>query len=81
MRAFLQSISTRHDFHFLLQIKRKLPKVNRTLAKSILDNEDAENETNVDDNETKKPAKKKKALASDILKDERFGKMFENEVI
>ncbi|CAL8173038.1 unnamed protein product [Prunus armeniaca] len=64
-----------------ITIKRKLPKVNRTLAKSILDNEDAENEIKgADSNETKKPSKKKKALGSEILKDERFGNMFENKV-
>ena len=66
----------------VLQIKRKLPKVNRLLAARILENEEAEDEMkDVDDPHTKKKSsKKKKALSSDILKDERFKALFENKV-
>ncbi|KAL5546575.1 hypothetical protein UlMin_006262 [Ulmus minor] len=63
--------------------KRKLPKVNRLLAKQILDEEEIEMENEKkaaeDDNETKKVPKKKKTLGTDILKDERFSSMFKNE--
>lgn len=65
----------------MLQPKMKLPKVNRSLAQKILENEEAENEkTETDDIDTKKKSKKKKTLGSDIFKDERFAKMFENKV-
>lgn len=66
----------------LLQLKRKLPKVNRGLAARLLENEEAENEKkDVDaDDENKKKLKKKKALSSDVFKDERFAAMFENKV-
>lgn len=60
--------------------KMKLPKVNRSLAQKILENEEAENEkTETDDIDTKKKSKKKKTLGSDVFKDERFAKMFENK--
>lgn len=67
----------------MLQIKRRLPKVNRDLAAHILDNEKAEAEDekkDTDGNETKKTSKKKKGLSSEVLKDERFAKMFEIKV-
>lgn len=65
----------------MLQPKRKLPKVNRNLAQKILDNEEADSEKkDNDDTDTKKTSKKKKTLGSDIFKDERFAKMFENKV-
>lgn len=64
-----------------MQLKRKLPKVNRGLAARILENAEAENECkDVDDIETKKKSKKKKGLGSDVFKDERFAAMFENKV-
>ena len=68
-------------FVFLLQIKRKLPKVNRVLAARLLEDEDVETEKK-DDNgaDAKKTSKKKKGLSSDVLKDERFTEMFENKV-
>lgn len=60
--------------------KRKLPKVNRILAKQIVENEEAENaKKDADDEDIKRPSKKKKALSSDIFKDERFLKMFEHK--
>lgn len=68
--------------HSFLQIKRKLPKVNRVLAARILEDEEAENETkDADGDDIKKKSKKKKALSSDVFKDERFTAMFENKVI
>lgn len=64
-----------------MQIKRKLPKVNRVLAARLLENDEAENENKgSDDNEIKKKLKKKKGLNSEVLKDERFAAMFENKV-
>lgn len=52
------------------------------MAKKILDNEETENEKKEEDNkESKKDSKKrKKALSTDILKDDRFAELFENEV-
>ena len=70
------------SLHSFLQIKRKLPKVNRVLAARILEDEEAENETkDADGDDIKKKSKKKKALSSDVFKDERFTAMFENKVI
>lgn len=70
---------------FHLQIKRKLPKVNRLLAARLLEDEEAEAEAEVntvDDSSTKKKtSKKRKVLGSELLKDERFAVMFENKVL
>lgn len=64
-----------------LQIRRKLPKVNRDLAARILETEEAENEKrDADDKEIKKASKKKKGLSSDVLEDERFTAMFSDKV-
>lgn len=67
---------------FLLQVKRKLPKVNRRLANQILEEEEAETEKKDEEdvNKTKKASKKKKGLSSEIFQDERFANMFKNEV-
>lgn len=64
-----------------ITVKRKLPKVNRDLANRIFNNEEVEEEMkNVDDSQMKKKSSKKnKGLTSDILKDDRFKAMFENE--
>ncbi|XP_018848422.2 nucleolar protein 10 [Juglans regia] len=63
-----------------ITIRRKLPKVNRDLAARILEGEEAENEKkDADDNDTKKPSKKKKGLGSEVLEDERFAAMFRNK--
>lgn len=69
------------DFCLFLQIRKKLPKVNRQLAARILENEEAENENkDVDVHEIKKASKKKKGISSEIFKDERFAEMFRDEV-
>ncbi|KAJ8570780.1 hypothetical protein K7X08_037752 [Anisodus acutangulus] len=61
-----------------ITIKRKLPKVNRSLVTQILENEEAENiKEDVDGVDAKKTSKKKKGLTSDIMKDDRFKRMFE----
>lgn len=60
------------------QIRRKLPKVNRRLAGSLLEDEAAEIEKDAD---TKRTSKKRKGLSSDILKDDRFADMFNNPVL
>ncbi|KAK4345633.1 hypothetical protein RND71_035809 [Anisodus tanguticus] len=61
-----------------ITIKRKLPKVNRSLVTQILENEEAENiKEDVDGVDARKTSKKKKGLTSDIMKDERFKRMFE----
>ncbi|XP_060178277.1 uncharacterized protein LOC132608238 [Lycium barbarum] len=59
------------------QIKRKLPKVNRTLANSLEDEEADNLKEDVDGVDAKKTSKKKKGLTSDIMKDERFKSIFE----
>lgn len=70
-----------------MQIKRKLPKVNRTLASRLLEedeNHDDQKGTDSTDNlnvPDKKTSKKKKSLTSEVLKDERFAPMFQNKVI
>lgn len=67
-----------------MQIKRKLPKVNRAFASQLLENEEAENEKDADvaDADAKKALKKKKKgpTSSEIFEDERFKAMFENKV-
>lgn len=66
-----------------LQIKRKLPKVNRTLAARLLETEDTEYEKrdDVEENETKKLSKKKKGLSMQDLEDDRFKDIFTNKVL
>ncbi|KNA06837.1 hypothetical protein SOVF_177380 [Spinacia oleracea] len=63
-----------------ITIKRRLPKVNRQLAGTLLEDEEAENEReDGNDVDRKKFSKKKKgALGSDILKNDRFAAMFAN---
>lgn len=68
------------DFFLFLQIRKKLPKVNRQLAARILENEGAEDENKDADVEIMKTSKKKKVISSDIFKDERFAEMFRDEV-
>lgn len=64
-----------------MQIKRRLPKVNRTLVEQLLENEEAENvKEDVDDVDAKKTSKKKKGLTMDVLEDERFKRIIENKV-
>lgn len=63
-----------------ITIKRKLPKVNRVLASRLQEIEEEENEKKDKDGvEAKKKSKKKKGLATELLKDERFAKIFENK--
>ncbi|XP_058779910.1 uncharacterized protein LOC131653671 [Vicia villosa] len=64
-----------------ITIKRKLPKVNRTLAARLLETEDIENEKrdDVEENETKKLSKKKKGLSMQDLEDDRFKDIFTNK--
>lgn len=64
-----------------MQIKRKIPKVNRHLAARIYENEEDDDEPIKDDsNEKKKPSRRNKGLGVEIFKDDRFGDMFVNEV-
>ena len=64
-----------------MQIKRKLPKVNRALAAQLLEEEEELNENKGgDDADVQKTSKKKKGLMSEVLKDERFTVIFENKV-
>ncbi|XP_050363079.1 uncharacterized protein LOC126781984 [Argentina anserina] len=58
----------------------KLPKVNEKLAVMILEDEKADNDTkNIDENETNKPSKKRKALDINIFDDDRFKRIFEDK--
>jgi len=71
------------DQSLSLQIKRKLPKVNRLLAARLLESEDVENEKRdaVEDVEIKKASKKKKGLSMQDLEDDRFKAIFTNKVL
>ncbi|KAL6504932.1 hypothetical protein OROHE_023690 [Orobanche hederae] len=64
-----------------ITIKRKLPKVNRTLAAKILEEEEEQNVKNGDTDgaNVKKTSKKKRGIPSEVLKDERFKAMFQNK--
>ncbi|CAI9285291.1 unnamed protein product [Lactuca saligna] len=68
-----------------ITIKKKLPKVNRVLAKRLLEDEELEaikkdtTDVAIDVNTTKKASKKRKGLTSDVLQDERFTSLFKNE--
>jgi ribosome biogenesis protein ENP2 len=66
-----------------LQIKRKLPKVNRGLATRLLETEDTENEKRdaVEDDKTKKKSAKKKGISMQDLEDDRFKAIFTNKVL
>ncbi|KAH9621055.1 hypothetical protein KSS87_011836 [Heliosperma pusillum] len=59
-----------------ITMKRRLPRVNKEIALDIFSNEKAENEK---DASTKRTSRKKAGLTSDILNDDRFAGMFENE--
>ena len=65
---------------FILQIKRKLPKVNRSLAARLLEEEGLNANKGADDADVQKTSKNKKGLTSEVLKDMRFTTMFENKV-
>ncbi|XP_075512811.1 uncharacterized protein LOC142548404 [Primulina tabacum] len=68
-----------------ITIKRKLPKVNRTLASRLLEeDENHDDQKGTDGTDTlnvpdKKTSKKKKGLTREVLKDERFAPMFQNK--
>ena len=67
-----------------LQKKRRLPKVNRDLAATLLNEEDGEEEKkSVEDEEAAKKASKKKklGLSDENFTDGRFGAMFQNPVL
>lgn len=65
----------------IFQIKKKLPKVNRVLAKRLLEDEEIEaTKKETDTVDPRKPNKKKKGLTSEVLQDERFTSLFNNEV-
>lgn len=64
-----------------MQTRRRLPKVNRDLAAKILENEEVENDKkDANENETKKPSKKKKGFSSELFQDERFASLFKDKV-
>ncbi|KAL1534145.1 nucleolar protein 10-like [Salvia divinorum] len=69
-----------------ITIKRKLPKVNRTLAARLLEAEEEQNDEKVADvaetqenTGAKKGPKRKRGLTTEVLKDERFTSMFEDK--
>ncbi|XP_073129344.1 uncharacterized protein [Henckelia pumila] len=85
MTPQLNGVSERLNQTLLDMIKRKLPKVNRTLASRLLEeDEKLDDQKGTDNIDTlkvpdKKTSKKKKGLTSEVLKDERFTPMFENK--
>ncbi|XP_078447931.1 embryo sac development arrest 7 [Wolffia australiana] len=64
-----------------ITIKRKLPKVNRSYAASILQNSEAdEGDINKDDDDAaKKSSNRKKIVRNELLKDDRFAALFEDK--
>jgi ribosome biogenesis protein ENP2 len=64
-----------------LQIPKKLPKVNRKLAASVIEKEAEIEQIEADKNETKKASRKKKGLGPEIFEDERFKALFEDKVL
>ncbi|KAK9740730.1 hypothetical protein RND81_03G056200 [Saponaria officinalis] len=70
-----QRIKEKLDKEGRITMKRRLPKVNREKARELLENEEAEKETDADANKPSK--KKKKTISSDILNDDRFTDFFE----
>ncbi|KAF6171216.1 hypothetical protein GIB67_001931 [Kingdonia uniflora] len=57
----------------------KLPKVNRTLAAKIRDDEESQDGGKDADANGKRKPNKKRGLCSDVLEDKRFAAMFENK--
>ena len=66
---------------FLSQLKRKLPKVNRNLAKKILEMEEVGNDKDAEPADAKKSSKRKKEPIGDLMDDERFKELFTKEVL
>lgn len=65
----------------MLQIQKRLPKVNRLLAARLHQEEEEEEEmANTDDIGAKKKSKKNKGLNTEILRDTRFAAIFEDKV-
>ncbi|KAI3691172.1 hypothetical protein L2E82_49391 [Cichorium intybus] len=67
-----------------ITIKKKLPKVNRVLAKRLLEDEEfeankKETDASVVTDTNKKPSKKKRGLTTEVLQDDRFTSLFKNE--
>ena len=70
-----------HNILLFLQVPKKLPKVNRKLAASVIEKEAEIEQIEADKNETKKASKKKKGLGPEIFEDERFKALFEDKVL
>ncbi|PWA52406.1 embryo sac development arrest 7 [Artemisia annua] len=63
-----------------ITIKRKLPKVNRNLAKRLLEDEEFEaNKKDIETVDAKKPSKKKRGLTSEVFEDKRFIDLFKKQ--
>ncbi|KAJ6864296.1 nucleolar protein 10 [Populus alba x Populus x berolinensis] len=62
-----------------ITIPKKLPKVNRKLAASVIEKEAEIEQIEDDKNETKKASRKKKGLGPEIFEDERFKALFEDK--
>lgn len=62
-----------------ITLKRKLPKVNRNLAKKILEMDEAESDKDAEPADAKKSSKRKKEPISDLMDDERFKDLFTKE--
>ncbi|KAJ6749644.1 hypothetical protein OIU85_000293 [Salix viminalis] len=62
-----------------ITVPKKLPKVNRKLAASVIEKEAEIEQIEADKNETKKASRKKKGLGPEIFEDERFKALFEDK--
>ncbi|KAJ6425973.1 hypothetical protein OIU84_026536 [Salix udensis] len=62
-----------------ITVPKKLPKVNRKLAASVIEKEAEIEQIEADKNETKTASRKKKGLGQEIFEDERFKALFEDK--
>ncbi|KAG6744703.1 hypothetical protein POTOM_051341 [Populus tomentosa] len=79
MGSFAYRIFFLSIYSLYWNIPKKLPKVNRKLAASVIEKEAEIEQIEDDKNETKKASRKKKGLGPEIFEDERFKALFEDK--
>ncbi|KAJ6778855.1 hypothetical protein OIU74_002608 [Salix koriyanagi] len=67
------------DYKLYKKVPKKLPKVNRKLAASVIEKEAEVEQLEADKNETKKASRKRKGLGPEIFEDERVKALFEDK--